>query len=341
MKTKMTLVAILCTMLCACGGKQEEMQNSDVLTVTTEQVKLSSDYAQMPYVGIIKEESSTMVSFTGMGVLKTLTVSEGQKVQKGQLLAVIDDTQSKNALVAAKAALDQALDAEARMKQLHEMGSLPDMQWIEIESKVQQARASYDMCQKNVNDCKAYAPVSGVVGAKIMGVGESVLPAQPILDILQISTVKVQVAIPEKEISAISEGTSSTISVEALGGATFQGGRIEKGVTADPTTHTYNIYIHLPNSDHKLLPGMVATVRFGGSEVQPVLTVPVKAVQQATGEKSAHFVWVKEGGKAKRVSVELGETIGNRTVITGGALKENMDVVVEGYQKLSDGTSIR
>lgn len=338
MNTRLTVFAVICTLLCACGNKKGEEQKSESLAVTTEKATLSTDYAKTPYVGIVKEESNTIVSFSSMGILKTVGVTEGQKVQKGQLVATIDDAQAQNALIAAQAALDQALDAETRMKQLHEAGSLPDMKWIEVESKVQQARASYEMCKKTVNDCKAYAPVSGVVGAKIMGVGENVLPAEPVLSILHINTVKVQVSIPEKEISSIQEGTATTIRVEALDGETFQGGKIEKGVTADAMTHTYNIYIYLPNPDMRLLPGMVASVRFNNENQQPVITLPVKAIQK--GGNQGHFVWVDNGGTAKRINVSLGQTLGNRIVVSGSELKEGMEVVVEGYQKLSEGTKI-
>lgn len=335
---KNVLIIMLCYILGACGEKKDENKAADEpLNVVTEKAIMNSTYAQMPYVGVVKEESNTMVSFNGMGILKTLNAREGQTVQKGQLLAVIDDAQAKNALIAAKAALDQALDAEARMRQLHDQNSLPDMKWIEIESKVQQARATYDICKKNVDDCRVYAPVSGVIGSKIMGVGENVLPTEPVLTIMQIGTVKIQVSIPEKEIASINEGTSTNISIEALGGDTFQGGRIEKGVSADAMTHTYNVYIYVPNTDHRLLPGMVASVKFGGEETTPMLTVPVKAVQSG---KNGLFVWINDGGKAKRVNVVLGETIGNRSVVCGGELNEGMEVVVEGYQKLNEGRSI-
>lgn len=330
---------MLCIVLCACKSKTEETQSAEALSVRTETATFSSDYSQLPYVGVVKEETNTMVSFTGMGILKSVSVSEGQRVSKGQLVAVIDDSQARTALSAAKAALDQALDAEARMKQLHDLNSLPDMKWIEIQSQVQQARASYDLCLKAVNDCKAYAPASGVVGAKIMNVGENVLPTEPVLTIMHINTVKVQVSIPEKEIASIEPGTASTITVEALGGASFEGGRIEKGLSADPTTHTYNIYIYLPNPDMKLLPGMVASVRFNKGEAQPAITVPVKAVQKGSGE--SHFVWVAEEGKAKRVKVVLGDVVGNRAIVTDGDITEGMHIIVEGYQKLSEGAAIK
>lgn len=326
--------------LSGCGSKQVEEQE-ETIRVKVEQASRSTDSFVMPYVGVVEEESSTMVSFTGMAMLQRVTVSEGQQVRKGQLLAVIDDTQARNALTAAKAALDQAKDAEARMKQLHESGSLADMQWVEVQSKVQQAQASYDLCQKNLRDCSIYAPVSGVVGQKVMGVGETVLPTEPVLTILNINTVKVRVAIPEKEVAAITATTPTEITVEALGNETFRGGRIEKGVTADPLTHTYDVRITLPNPGQKLLPGMVARVKmsYGGNEKMrnDGLTLPVKAVQQSTDKKL--FVWVAKDGKAHRNPVTVGQTVGNRVVIESG-LKEGDQVIVEGYQKLGEGTPV-
>lgn len=341
MKKSLSIICLSLLLLTSCGKKDENATaGNEPLAVKTEKAVATSDYASTPYVGVVEQMSTTMVSFNGMGVLKQVNAREGQSVKKGQLLATIDDSQSRNALTAAKAALEQALDAESRMKQLHDKGSLPDMKWIEVESQVQQARATYAMCQKSLADCAVYAPCSGVVGDKIMGVGETALPAEPVLTILDISSVKVKVSIPEKEIARISAGTQTSITVDALGGETFSGGQIEKGVSGDVTTHTYNIFIHLPNADHRLLPGMVANVRFTGADMQPqhAITLPVRAVQQSADGKQ--FVWVVKDKKAHRQNVSLGETSGNRIAITDG-LSEGMDVVVEGYQKLSEGSAVK
>jgi RND family efflux transporter MFP subunit len=289
-------------------------------------------------VGVVEEESSTTVSFTGMAMLKTLNVSEGQSVRRGQLLAVIDETQARNTLMTTKAALDQAQDAQARMKMLHETQSLPDIKWVEVESKLQQAQSAYDMAKKNLEDCRIFAPVSGVVGSKIMNVGETVLPSEPVLTILSIDRVKVRVAIPEREISAIESETPTQITVDALQGETFQGGRIEKGVSADALTHTYDIRINVQNPGHRLLPGMVARVTMGkkGFEEKKI-TLPVQAVQE-TSDKQL-FVWTAKNGKAHRTNVTIGETTGNRVVIESG-LSEGDEVIVEGYQKVGEGTPI-
>ncbi len=336
---KIFLLAMVVLTIVSCQKKQERGEEETV-GVTVERAALSSDYGQLPYVGVVEEESSTSVSFTGMAMLQSMTVSEGQPVKKGQLLAVIDETQARNALATTKASLDQAKDAYERMKLLHDNGSLPDMKWVEVESKVQQAQSAYDMAQKNLEDCRIYAPVSGVVGTKIMGVGETVLPSEPVLTILSIDNVKVRVAIPEREIAGITSGTPTTITVDALGDETFHGGRIEKGVSADPLTHTYDIRIRVPNPGRKLLPGMVARIQIKNEKIknEGAVTLPVKAVQQAT-EKTL-FVWVARDGKAHRQPVAIGQTVGNRIVIESG-LSEGDEVIVEGYQKLGEGTPVK
>lgn len=339
MKKILILVAVLA--LVACGKKNVEREESTI-GVVVEKVAASENLAQMPYVGVVEEESSTSVSFTGMAMLKSMTVSEGQPVKKGQLLAVIDETQARNTLATTKAALDQAKDAYDRMKLLHDNQSLPDMKWVEVESKVAQAQSAYDMAKKNLEDCRIYAPVSGVVGTKIMGVGETVLPTEPVLTILSIDNVKVRVSIPEREIATINSGTATTITVDALQGETFRGGRIEKGVSADPLTHTYDIRILVPNPGRKLLPGMVARVEMKNVENEKMSTggcisLPVKAVQQST-DKSL-FVWTVQQGKAHRTTVSVGQVTGNRIIVDSG-LQEGDQVIVEGYQKVGEGTPV-
>jgi RND family efflux transporter MFP subunit len=194
------------------------------------------------------------------------------------------------------------------------------------------------MCKKSLEDCTIYAPCSGVVGSKIMTVGETVLPTEPVLTILSIGKVKVRVSIPEREIASIAAQTPSTITVEALPGESFTGGTIEKGVSADAVTHTYDIRILLDNPQQKLLPGMVAKVMLQkGDASEAPLTLPVKAVQQSTDTKL--FVWVVKDGKARRQTVTVGNTNGNRIAIASG-LAKGETVIIEGYQKVGDGTPV-
>jgi len=338
-QVKTVLMAVAVVSLTACSEKKAERQVEPV-AVETEQVVTASALASRTYVGVVEEASATSVSFTGSGMLTRVCVEEGQSVSAGQLIAEIDPTQSKNLLAAAEAQMKQANDALERMKQLHDNGSLAEMKWVETTSKVEQAQAQLELAKKSLADCKVYAPVSGIVGKGVKKPGETVLPSLPVASILNINHVKVVVSVPEKEIAQFTPNTPTTISVEALGGKTFEGGTITKGVEADNITHTYEIKIHLPNGGHQLLPGMVCQVKcsVSATTADGQLSVPITAVQKnARGEQ---FVWTVKGDKAHRTLVTTGRAAGNRIAVAQGLTAGDI-VVTEGYQKLSEGTVIK
>lgn len=324
--------------ICSCSEKKENGVKTPMRVKTQMVSPAFSDGAQT-YVGIIEEREATAVSFTGMGVVKRVLVSEGQSVSRGQLLAEMDDTQARNLLSGAEATMTQANDAYTRMKMLHDSGSLPEAQWIEVQSKVAQAKSQLEVAKKNLADCRLVAPVGGVIGHKMIGAGETALPSQAVVNILDVSTVKVKVAVPEAEVSGIATNTPSVIRVNAVEG-TFQGGRIEKGVTADALTHTYDIRINVANNQRKLLPGMVASVRFIASDSQQAgqMSLPVTAVQKAAD--GSLFVWaVAKDSTAHRTKVDIGHTMGNNVAVLEG-INMGQRIITEGYQKLSEGTKV-
>ena len=335
-KSILTLLTLL--LICSCGDTNKQKDKAPTRVKTVMVSPESTDNTQT-YVGIVEEREGTAVSFTSMGMVKRMPVSEGQIVSKGQLIAEIDDTQARSMLNGAEAQMTQANDALKRYKMLYDKGSLPEVQWVEIQSKVAQAKAQLEIAQKNLADCRLTAPVSGIIGRKQIGVGETALPSQAVVNILDISSVKVKVAIPEAEISHINAQTPSSIRVDAIN-QRFQGGRIEKGVQADALTHTYDIRIHVANNDHKLLPGMVASVSFLSMPTQQIeqITLPVTSLQKKAD--GSLFVWtIAPDNTAHRTTVNIGHTQGNHVSITSG-LQTGQRVVTEGYQKLSEGTKV-
>ncbi|MBQ1797728.1 MAG: efflux RND transporter periplasmic adaptor subunit, partial [Prevotella sp.] len=230
MKRSVFVLAALLA-LCSCGEKKESGEKSPI-RVKTQVVSSGMVDNTQTYVGIIEEREATAVSFTGMGVVKRVLVNEGQAVSRGQLIAEMDDTQARNVLAGAEAQMTQANDALTRYGMLHDNGSLPEVQWVEVQSKVAQAKSQLEVAKKNLADCRLTAPVGGIIGTKAVKAGETALPSQAVVSILDISTVKVKVSVPEAEIGGISANTPTSIKVEATGGS-YQGGRIEKGVEAD------------------------------------------------------------------------------------------------------------
>ena len=358
------LIGVLAVISCSENKKKEQKAPTRVETIVVSSGMIDN---ARTYVGIVEECEATAVSFTSMGVVKRIMVREGQLVRRGQLLAEIDPTTSSNTVEVAHASLNQAKDmvkqAEAtynqakdaydRMKLLHDNGSLPEVKWIEAETRLAQATtalntarsgvasatATEKIARKGLADTRLCAPVSGVIGKKQLVAGETALPSQSVVNILDISTVKVKVAVPETEIGSINAGTSTSIQVDAIG-RSYRGGRIEKGVEADALTHTYDIRINVANGDFKLLPGMVATVSFDPKGTQSIgrQSIPVTSVQKKSD--GTLFVWtVDNKNAAHRTKVTIGETQGNYVTVVDG-LSIGQRIVTEGYQKLSEGTKV-
>lgn len=363
---KSTILLLIVSILTACGNKKQPM-TKEPIRVDTEVAMVGANGNGMTYVGVVEESEATAVSFTTMGVIKRMLVKEGQMVSRGQLLAEIDASTSSSSVEIAKASVNQsrdmvkqaedtyaqAKDAYDRMKILYDNGSLPEIKWVEVETRLKQAetalstaragvtsaQATEKIAHKSVADTRLIAPVSGVVGKKQLDVGETALPSQAVVSILNIGTVKVKVSIPETELKNIGTGTPSFIVVEAIN-KSFNGGNIEKGIQADITTHTYDIRINVANPSHLLLPGMVASVMFPSlqSGKNAHVFVPVNAVQRQPDGNN--FVWIVDAqGKAHRKVVTVGHTSGNRIAIIDG-INVGDRIVTDGYQKLSEGSKV-
>ena len=365
LKTRNAIVLLAVLACMSCGDKQSGKTKAPT-RVKIESTSTSGTYGGEVYVGTVEEREATAVSFTSMGVVKRMLVSEGQMVHRGQLLAELDPTSMYNSVEAAKASTsqahdmveqarsvyNQAKDAYDRMKLLHDNGSLTEIKWIEAETRLKQAETSLrtaesgvrsasaaeKIVRKNLDDTRLYAPVSGIIGRKQVGAGETALPSQAIVTILDISSVKVKISVPEQEMGRITPHTPSHIVVGAAD-RHVNGGLIEKGVQADALTHTYDIRIHVPNPDRKLLPGMVANVTLSAGNVgETAITLPVTSVQKKSD--GSLFVWtISADSTAHRTAVSIGHPAGNRVSVVQG-LNYDQKVVVEGYQKLSEGTKV-
>ncbi len=328
---------ITIALLYGCSGEPQQIGNESAINVETETVRESEEFSRLEYVGIVEERSSVALGFSTLGTIESISVSEGDKIRKGQLLARLDPSSAKSVLEAADAMLRQAQDGYDRLKSLYEKGSLPEIQMVDIETKLHQAQSSYDLAEKNLKDCSLYAPSDGVVGKKMAEAGEYTIPGKTILTVLDISTVKVNFSVPENEISKIPSDCESDITVAALGDRKFTGTTIEKGVIANPVSHTYPAHVKLNNPGKELLPGMVCNIDLIPGNGSKGIVVPIIIVQ--TTHDGKKFVWVDSNGIAKRSYVTTGAVKGNGVEILTG-LSVGDKVVTGGYQKISEDDKI-
>lgn len=333
--TAVVLLSGVC-LLTGCSRKTATTEIAPV-KVKVEKVGFRPIAGTQRFSGTVEEVAGTALSFTTGGTVKEIRVAPGQMVARGTLLAEVDETSLRNAYEATLATRQQAEDAYARMKQLHDNNSLPEIQWIEIQSKLKQAVAAEQIAKKSLDDCKLYAPFSGYIADKMVEIGQNVLPGVPVLKLVRIEQVKVKVSVPENEIAGIKKGQTMRIQAAVLGDAVYEGVVTETGVTAHPLSRSYDVKALVDNPKKELLPGMVCNVSWGDETEQQAILLPNRVV--LLDGHNQEFVWINAGGKAAKRMVRTGDLVPGGVVVTDG-LNGGEEVIVEGQQKVSEGMEI-
>ena len=328
---------ISCMMLAGCTEKSRKLEKKNV-KVETISVGNTNLGGTKDYVGTIEEKMGSTLSFEIAGNITSIRVEEGDRVSKGQLLATINPTTVKEAHRATLTTLKQAQDAYRRFLPLHQSGTISDMKWVEIESKLEQAKAAESIARQQLSHSTLTAPFAGVIAAKNVDLGTYVLPGQPVLKLANVAQVNAKISVPEAEISHLHVGDKVKLTVAALSGAIFQGTISEKGIDANPISHTYDVKVGITNPQGRLLPGMVCNAQVQGSAATPFhITVPPQSIELDVD--NSRFVWTVVNGKAHQQPVTTGDFEGDGIVILSG-LKAGDQVIINGQQKVSEGMNV-
>jgi RND family efflux transporter MFP subunit len=319
------------------GNKEEKSLNNTIIEVEVEQIKNIDGSQEFAYSGTIEESESTPLSFSSIGTVARVLVSEGDYVKKGQLLAVLNDETYKNGYEMSLATLKQAEDAHKRLQPMYKNGNLPEIKFVEVETGLQKAKSATAIVKKSLDDCKLYSPIDGVVGKRSIEPGMTTLPNIASINIVKIEKVFARVPVSENEISLVKRGDKAKIKIAALDNSEFTGKVEEIGVMADPQTHTYKIKIGIVNNNRQIKPGMICNVILSKSNNTPGLFVPSQAV--LIDEIGRNFVYAVNNNKAEKKFVKTGELLNNGVEVTEG-LESGEQVVITGQQKLVDGSLV-
>lgn len=318
----------------------EDLKKENTVDVTVAQIENYSSGSIVAYSGTIAESESIPLSFSSMGTVLRVLVSEGESVKKGQLLAELNDETNRNTYEMSLASLKQAEDAYKRLLPMYKNGSLPEIKMVEMETNLQKAKSGTAIAKKNLDDCKLFSPENGVIGKRSIEPGMSAMPGMTSLNIVKIKKVFAVVSVPENEISKIKKGQKAKIIISALDYAEFNGTIEEIGIIADPIVHTYKIKIGINNINLALKPGMVCSVSIDNSFKRGGLVAPNRSV--LVDDRGRNFVYSLDSkeNRVVRKYVKTGAMLNNGIEILEGLIN-NETVVVSGHQKLFDNAPVR
>ena len=329
-------------LLCACHDKKDKPTVAPPVRVTVMVANESDSRLSQQFSGTVASSENTTVSFAVAGTITDLLAEEGQKVTKGQLLGKVRDGDYINALNIAEAELAEAQDGYDRLKKLHDANALPEVKWVEMQQKLKQAQNAVEMAQRTLNDARLHSPVSGTVTRRLADVGQTVLPVQPVYEIVSTDNLTIDISVSENQIGQFETGQEATIDFYTSGLPQIKGKITQKSVVADPVTRGYTIKIAIPSENGKILPGMIANVTFDSVATDSCrmaenIVIPSQAL--LLNEDNRFFVWVVSNGKAERRFVEADELTTGGVIVKSGLMPAD-SVIIEGMQKVGTGTEV-
>ena len=270
------------------------------------------------------------VSPAVQGHIEHIYVEVGDRVRPGDNLLRMDQMQVKTARLQF-ANLSTEME---RMEQLRASGAISAQAY-------DQAKLSYDSAKENLDflESNTYvkAGIDAVVSAKNYEDGE-LYAGQPVVTLTQVSYLKALIPIPESYIPIVKVGQKVTLTTDIYPDEEFPASVEIVYPTVDPASHTFNCKVKIANPKGKLRPGMYVgtSMEMGKSSA---IVVPYGAVLKLLGSNE-RYVFVNDGGVAKRIFVKLGQRFDEQVEIICDELKEGDELVTTGQAKLVEGVKL-
>ncbi len=378
---KRILAALLAASMALCAGcgsqtsDDGEEQTAAGTAVEVAEVTKGAMSTEYSVNGKVAADNEVQVFPMLAGQVLTLSVSEGDKVTKGQTLLNVDTssvtstmsslresynatkTATEKAIENAQIGVEQAQLAVENTEALLEAGAAAEQDLTkakqglaQAQAGVQQARAqqaaslaqiqaSMDQINKQASYGTVTAPCAGTVTAVNVVQGGMASSAQPAVVIAEDSRVKINASVSEDVFAGLHIGDSAGVQISVLSDEVKSAKIVSLPAAANQQTNLYDVSVSVPSGTEPAI-GAFATVIFYTDRRENTLSVPTECV--LTGNDNERYLFtVDEGGTtAKRVTVETGLVGKTQTEITSG-LSEGDRVVTKGQSYLSDGSAVR
>lgn len=315
------------------GNGQKQLTNVKVETV---QPGSYTNYINL--VGTVKANKTIVVSAEESGRLESIKVDKGSRLNRGDTIAKIESSMLEANFNQATAQYELAKLNYNNAKNLYENdGGISETDYLTAQYNMEMAKAQMDAAEERLSNTTISSPSQAIVVNKMVEEGELVGPGTPVVQIMDLSKVKVETGIPENEISYFETGTQAEITLDAYPERTFKGTIRYISPAVDPMNRTFEAEIELPNPDHLLKAEMVVKLRVVKSVYDNAIAISQDAlIETETGK--AIFVLTDESTAEFRM-VKIGPTLQGSVLIQDG-LQAGEKLIVVGQRSIADGEKV-
>lgn len=334
-----------------CSKKDDGKKSAErVINVLTQPAEKKSLRPFVEAVGTLTPFEEVTISSEVDGRVTGILIDEGMIVNKGALLATVDDTdytlavkQSEATLRQAEVSLANTKIEHTRKSALNKEGLITKEEFDVIstrlslsEAEVDKAKTVLDITKQRLSKTKIYSPIAGVIKEKRVSSGDNVRPGSNLFTIIQNDPLKISFTVSERDAGKLRTGQDTSFKVDSINNRVFNGRLSLIYPNLDDKTRTLRAEAVVTNSSGVLRPGLFARVTLYTSSARASVVVPVTALLYEADQVK---IFTVDGDIAREKFVKTGIRHGDLMEITEG-LKEGEKVVIVGQQNLSDGVKV-
>ena len=287
-------------------------------------------------VGSLRSDESITVRPEVAGRIRDILFQEGQRVAKGATLVRLDAAVNAAEVEQARANLKLAQSKYDRAVELSQQNFISGQARDEAENNLRVAEAAVALAAARLAKTEIKAPFAGVIGLRVVSVGDYVKEGQDVVNLESIDPLKVDFRVPEIYLAQVQVGQTLTVALDALPGKSFEGKVLALNPLIDAAGRSLVIRAVVRNTDTSLRPGMFARVKLITRDAKEALVVPEQAIVPQGDEQ---YVFRVVEGKAARVKVDIGQRREGKVEVLKGLGPSDV-VVTAGQLKLRDGVPV-
>ena len=306
--------------------------------VTVFDVEETSFAHKVVLQGVVKTDQNLVLNAEFMGAVKAIHVKEGQQVKKGDLLVSIDDGGLAQNVALQKVQLDLAKTLFERQERLWKQNIGSEIDYLQTKTAYKSQQKGYEQLLQQLSKSNLYAPFSGRIDDVITEVGQLVSPGvHPLLRLVNLSSMYVEVDVPERYFPNINKGTIANVEIPVLD-HTYKSNVLHKGTHISTGNRTFKISIAADKSI-EVAPNLITTVRLVDYQNPNTIAIPLEVISENfSGEQYVYVV--NENNKAEKRFIKTGLVEGDVVEVLEG-LRIADRVIDEGARLVKENENVQ
>ena len=318
-------------------------KNTPLITTFKAQEQVFDHFIELQ--GNVQTKQNVLVYPEMPGILKKVFVKEGQKVAKGQPLAVIDDGGLSKQILILESNEQLAKTTYERQKRLWDQKIGSEMQFLQAKTSYNTQKNSTNQLKQQLGKFTIKAPFTGIIDDVFKEKGTVVAPGQgaEIFRIINLSDMYIETDVPENYITSITKNKAVEVNFPILN-ETFHSKIRQVGNFINPSNRSFKIEVSVPNLAGKIKPNLTAKLKLNDYTNTNAILIPQSIISE--NAKGQQFIYIVKNKKennlavAERLVIETGKTQGDFIEVIKN-LTSDAEIIMEGARSVNNGQVVK